>query len=152
MTNQTPKMSLLEMATVTGTSPFDIQNWLKRLSFTTRFTKTQQGRAQKFSRDNCIEISLINRLVRVFRMTPAAAAERARLLLKTWKGGETPEWVLIVNDEFEFEGKVMSFDGRPDAELIERLSQAGCYMVLNVGQLVDRIDAHFDDQEQKGAA
>ena len=61
--DQLATMSLAELAALSGASTFDIQHWLNRLSLTTRYAKTTQGKAQKFNRDNAVEISLIARLV-----------------------------------------------------------------------------------------
>ena len=98
--DQLATMDMAELASLSGASTLDIQNWLKRLSLTTRYAKTTQGKAQKFNRDNAVEISLIARLVRT-GMAPAMAAEQVRLLFKQWELNRPLGWVVFFCEEKE---------------------------------------------------
>jgi hypothetical protein len=145
---QLATMSLAELATLCGASTLDIQNWLKRLSLTTRYAKTMQGKAQKFNRENAVEICMIARLVRS-GISPAEAAKRVRILFEQCEPYLPDGWVTFLSDE---KIPVLTSDDPPTATLLDLLDERNCvYVLMNAGRLADRVAAHFG-QDQEGAA
>ena len=140
---QLATMSMAQLVTLSGASQFEIQNWMARLPLTTRYTKTTQGKARGFNRDNAVEICLLARLVRA-GVSPAVAAERVRLLFEQWERGGVLGWVLFICDE-KSALQVVCIDEPPNAKVIDALDEAACvYVLLNAARLVDRVD-HFDE-------
>ena len=146
--DQLATMSLAELAALSGASTFDIQHWLNRLSLTTRYAKTTQGKAQKFNRDNAVEISLIARLVRA-GMAPAMAAERVKLLFKQWEHNQPLGWVVFFCEEKDSALGVLCDDEPPTAKTLDLLDEHNCiYVLMNAGRLADRVAAHFDPEDE----
>lgn len=144
-------MDMAGLANLSGASTLDIQNWLKRLSLTTRYAKTTQGKAQKFNRDNAVEISLIARLVRT-GMAPAMAAERVRLLFKQWELNQPLGWVVFFCEEKDSALGVLCEDEPPTAKTLDLLDEHNSiYVLMNAARLVDRVDAYFAPDEEEAA-
>jgi hypothetical protein len=142
-------LDMAQLADLSGASTKDIQNWLDRLSFTTRYAKTMQGKARKFNRDNAVEICLIARLVRN-GIEPAAAAKRVRILFDQWEHGTVLGWALFVYDE-KSGIEALCLDEPPSANMLDGLDKAGfVYVLINTARLVDRVDKHFPEVLERG--
>lgn len=142
-------MDMAGLASLSGASPLDIQNWLKRLSLTTRYAKTTQGKAQKFNRENAVEICMIGRLVRS-GMSPAEAAKRVHILFKQCEPYIPGGWVTFLSDE---KIPFLTSDDPPTAKNLDLIDELDCvYVLMNVGRLADRVAAHFDPDEEDEAA
>jgi hypothetical protein len=138
MTNQTTKVTLAQLATLSGTSILDIQNWLKRLPLTTRYVPTTQGKAQGFTRDNAMEILLLSRMVRN-RMPPAAAVEYIAKLFKEIRARKPHGWAIFFtggNMPIDY----MVTDKPPSAEFLSAIDGA---FVINVAKLETDVDEFF---------
>jgi hypothetical protein len=144
-------MDMAQLADLSGTSTKDIQNWLDRLSLTTRYAKTTQGKPRKFNRDNAVEICLIARLVRA-GIELGAAAKRVRLLFDLWDGGAVLGWVLFVHDD-KSGIAIFPLDQPPNADALDALDEANfVYVLINAARLVDRVDKHFPEVLEPGKA
>jgi hypothetical protein len=139
-------MTLAELATLSGATTIDIQSWLNRQKLTTRYAKTQQGKAQKFNRENAAELCLIARLVRA-GISPAEAARMVGELFKFREPWLPHGWVVFLpnNKKLPF----MDFDDAPTAKELDVLDENECvYVLVNVGRLADKVAAHFEPDEE----
>jgi hypothetical protein len=142
-------MSLAELANLSGASTDDVQNWLKRLSFRTRFAKTTQGKAQQFNRENAVEICMIARLVRA-GMSPAEAAKRVGILFKQFEPYIPDGWVCFLSDE---RIPILQSDEPPTAKQLDILDETdSVYVLINATRLVERVAAHFAPDEEDEVA
>jgi hypothetical protein len=134
------KLTQNELLAVTGATQRQVENWLGRLPLVTQYEPTVQGRARGFSKDNVMEIGLIDRLVKG-GMKPAAAAECAAELFKAIRGRKPHGWVTVfIGGNLPIDYLVS--DKPPKPEFFRSVKGA---FVLNVAQLEAEIDEFMED-------
>ena len=133
-------LTLIELAALANVTPYQIENWLKRLDLKTRYAKTAQGHARGFNRANCLEITVLAELIRA-GIKPEAAIARVQPVLQKMKTG-AKNVMLIADEKREFQ--VLDF-GRPlDAKAINAGLKAGTVLVaIDVARIVERVAARF---------
>jgi MerR HTH family regulatory protein len=131
-----------ELLALTGAAKRDVENWMGRLPLVTKYEETIMGRARNFSRDNALEIALIDRLVKT-GMSPAAAAKCVARLFKDIKAKKPHGFATF------FTGGNMPIDyivddKPPPAAMLKLVKGA---VMVNVAQLETEIDEFFEDDE-----
>src|SRR5262245_47100852 len=131
------ELTAADLQAITGASGDNIESWIARLSLTTQYEPTVQGKARKFSRDNAVELGVIANLVKQ-GMKPAAAAEIAAQLFKTLTTKKPKGFLTILPG-----GNYIIDDKPPSATLLKYVSA----VVVNVRQLEHEIDEYLNDSD-----
>ena len=133
-----------DLVRLSGASHTDILNWRGRLELATKYEKTVSGRARQFSRENALEIRLMNRLIKN-GMAPAAAAKVINEFFAQLKAKKPLGWAIFILDE-RFPVNMMCSDEPPSEELLRKLGD--CY-VVNVAEHKNMVDAFFDQEAEQ---
>lgn len=134
------ELTAADLQAITGASGDNIESWIARLSLTTQYEPTMQGKARKFSKDNALELGLIGKLVKQ-GMKPVAAAEVAVQLLRTMKAKKPKGFLTVLPG-----GTYTISDKPPTATLLKYAS----VVVVNVRQLEAEIDEYLENDNDEG--
>jgi hypothetical protein len=135
------KLTQAELLTVTGASQRDVENWMVRLPLVTKYEQTVQGRARGFSKENVMELGLIDRLVNGNKMKPADAAACVAKLFKEIKA-KKPHGFATFFTGGNFPLDYIVSDKPPSATLLASVEGA---VVVNVAKLEASIDEFMED-------
>lgn len=133
------KLTQGEVLEVTGASQRNIENWMARLSLSTEYEATVQGRARGFSRENAVELALMRQLIEG-GMRPAAAAECLAKLFAEIKAKKPHGWAIFLAG-----GHYLVSDERP--KFLDAL--AGSAVVVNVAKVEADVDAFLDKLDEE---
>ena len=137
------KINQAQLLEFTGAGQRDVENWMSRLPLATKYEFTVQGRPRGFSKENVVEIALLNRMVKN-GMSPAAAAEYLAKLFKDIRA-KKPHGYAIFFTKGNMPIDYMVSDKLPSAQFLSMIDGA---FVLNVAKLetdVDEFLAGLDD-------
>jgi hypothetical protein len=137
------KVNQAQLLEFTGASQRNVENWMSRLALATKYEPTVQGRARGFSKDNVVEIALMNKLVRR-GYAPAKAVEYIAKLFKDIRAKKPHGWLIIFGENFPID--YMVTDKQPSQEFIN----FDDVHVINVAKLeadVDDFFAEIDDDD-----
>lgn len=134
-----------ELVTALDATPRDIENWVSRLTLSTRYQKTRQGSARLYSRENALELGFIAALVRG-GATPARAAMFAETFLRDIRHSPRPlqEWFVFPA------GKLESGTGseKPDLDALAKQFGTVTLSFVRLREVVRRVDALFADARE----
>jgi hypothetical protein len=132
------KINQARLLEFSGASQRDVENWMSRLALATKYEPTVQGRARGFTKDNVVEITLLNRMVKN-GMSPASAAEYLAKLFKEIKA-KKPHGYAIFFTKGNMPIDHMVTDKPPSAEFLSAIDGA---FVVNVARLETDVDELF---------
>jgi hypothetical protein len=131
------ELTAADLQAITGASGDNIESWIARLSLSTEYEATVQGKARKFSRDNALELGVIASLVKQGQK-PHYAAKIAAELLDRMKTKKPKGWLTIFLDSGHY-----TISDKPPGPTIQKYISCVC---VNMGQLEHEIDEYLNDK------
>lgn len=142
-------MQLNKFVVEFGLSQKDVENWLSRPSITlrTHYAETKRGRAREFTRENVMELVIMDALVSM-GCKPSHAPMWAEAVMDEHKRPiSPPRYVAFPSGEFSTMEGFVSLDTVRLTEILSRSKSQGLALI-DVGTIVDRVDHLFRNEAQ----
>jgi hypothetical protein len=145
-------LKLSEILEPIGASRADLTNWFTRLQLRTTYAPTAAGSARYYTKENVLELALINAYVRVGVHPQAAVAMSDMTLRAVASGARVREWAVFASGNFST-GRMadtldeISFDGLT----ADQPDDVPVFAVVRIGEIVRRVEALFKAKEQSDA-
>jgi hypothetical protein len=138
--------SLAEILKPIAARQEDIENWIKRFAgqFATKFEPTVRGRSRRFTRPNVYELGFLVALT-ASGIPISVAIAHAAAHVRAKKGGGWRDWQIFPAGDPTRGYRTNDVSQANLESLSERLGNPPALTVINLAQIVARVDALFDE-------
>jgi hypothetical protein len=133
----------------TGASLVNANNWMARFELSTHFLPATRGRPRRYTRQNALEIAVINAFVTA-GIRPGRAVSFARGIVEHhdifFTGPRLGGWFVVSASD---DSRGIAVDNISLGALVERFPGALAFALIPIAEIIRRVDAYFAEHGEE---